>query len=75
MSFIVQAPFSDDQQKSINTYQREGIFPPLVCDCGGRIYGVADGLTCDSCYKVSVKCPRFITNWAWKSFKKSKEAG
>lgn len=73
MAFIITAPFSDEQQKSINTYQRDGRFPPMVCDCGGKIYGRNDGLACNSCYKVEPDCPMFVTNWAWRSFKKSKE--
>jgi len=73
MSFTVQSPFSEDQQKSINTYQKDGLFHPMVCKCGGKIYGTVDGLVCNSCYEVEAECPRFITNWMWKSFNKSKE--
>ena len=75
MSFTISAPFSDEQQKSINTYQRDDRWPTLMCGCGGKLYGRADGLACNSCYKVEPDCPKFVTNWTWKAFKKSKELG
>lgn len=69
MSFTVSAPFTDEQQKSINTYQRDGRWPKLMCECGGSQYGREDGLACNSCFKVDTACAKFITNWTWNMFK------
>ncbi len=73
MSFTTSAPFTDEQQKSINTYQRDGRWPILYCGCGGRQYGRSDGLVCNSCFRVDPDCPTFVTNWTWSKFKNSKE--
>ena len=50
MGFYVKAPFSDGQLRSINTYQRDGRFSALMCDCGGKLYGRHDGMVCPSCF-------------------------
>lgn len=75
MDFYVSAPFSDEQLKSINTYQREGRFTPLVCKCGGKLYGRHDGLACPSCFEVTNRCPRWVTNWIWNRFSGKKDVG
>ncbi len=73
MGFTTSAPFTDEQQKSINTYQRDGRWDVLRCDCGGRLYGRSDGLACNSCYRIETHCPTFVTNWTWSKFKNNKE--
>ena len=67
------APFVDEQLKSINTYQREGRFAPLVCKCGGKLYGRHDGMVCPTCFEVTAECPRWVTNWTWNKFSGIKE--
>lgn len=74
MSFYVKAPFNDEQQKSINTYQRDEVMTPLVCVCGRKLYATTSGMACASCLKVQGSCPKFIASGAWKTFiKKSKD--
>ena len=68
MGFYVKAPFSDEQLRSINTYQRDGRFSALMCDCGGKLYGRHDGMVCPSCFVVIDRSPRWVTNWMWNRF-------
>lgn len=73
MSFFLTAPFSEEQQRNINTYQRDSVMSPLVCDCGKILYAVGAGMECSSCLKIKPSCPKFIANGSWRWFKKKKD--
>jgi len=71
---FVNAPFNDDQIKSINTFQRiADLFSKSVCQCGGEMYATETGLSCKSCHDSTMIAPLFMTNWSWNKFHKKKD--
>ncbi len=66
---IATAPFTEDQIKSINRFQKSGILSPITCSCNGHFYAREDGLTCPGCFSKLEVVPVFTTNWFWDKFK------
>ena len=71
---FLNAPFTDDQVKSINTFQRiADLFSVMKCSCGGVLYATEEGLSCKSCSDSTEIAPLFVTNWSWNKFHKKKD--
>lgn len=62
------APFEIDTIKSINHFQRDGRFSPILCDCGAKVFATEDGIKCKSCFKVTETVPEFIASGSWSLF-------
>lgn len=69
---ITNAPFTDEQVKSINTFQRlsDSGFHPLTCKCGSEMFATNEGLTCRKCLSKQDFVPLFIANGSWNIFRK-----
>lgn len=72
---FLNAPFTDHQVKSINTYQRvDHLFSKLTCKCGGLMYADEAGIICKKCLHAYNEVPAFIANGIYNKFsKKEKE--
>lgn len=63
-------PYSLDEIKSINTFQLLSDFTKDTCKCGGLHYATEQGLICKACNNLVESVPIFMTNWAWRKFRK-----
>jgi hypothetical protein len=70
---FVNAPFSEEQIRSINRFQLDGRLQPLICTCGGKYYAREDGLICGGCHNTTEIAPKLTTNWAWNKLKYPKQ--
>lgn len=70
---FISAPFNMEQIRSINRFQKSGVFSPLQCSCGGLYYAREDGLMCEKCFHLLEEAPKLTTNFAWDKFKLTEE--
>jgi len=67
---LVSSPYTIEQVKSINVYQRTAeMFSPITCKCGGAYYAKEEGLTCKKCLHEIDQVPLFIANGTWNIFR------
>lgn len=68
-----QAPFTPEQVKNMNEFQRSGAFNKVRCNCGQKMYAREDGWFCPECYATIGVCATFIGSGSWKLFKSKEE--
>lgn len=72
MSDKVYAPFDEEQVKSINSFQREGMMHPFTCgsisehDGEDILIAFVDGLYCPMCDYTQDWVHDFMANGTWK---------
>lgn len=71
----VKAPFTEEQVKSLNAYQRSGYFHPFTCgndNCPHKrhehsvLYAKTDGWHCPNCNYTQNWAHVWMANWEWK---------
>ena len=66
----VKAPFTDDQVRSINAYQKSGAFHPFTCGtegCQGILRATREGMVCDTCRQWTQDWVHdFMADWSWR---------
>jgi hypothetical protein len=67
---LLEPPFTLEQVKSINTFQRTSeMFTPMRCSCGGMYYAKEEGLFCKKCFSELATVPLYIANGTWNIFR------
>lgn len=61
-------PFTDDQVRSINTFQESGAFHPFTCPkCGSTLKATTVGINCYVCGKwFQTWVHAFMADWSWQ---------
>jgi len=61
-------PFTDDQVRSINTFQESGAFHPFTCPkCGSTLKATTVGINCYVCGKwFQTWVHVFMADWSWQ---------
>lgn len=74
----IEAPWTDEQVRSLNAYQNVGTFHPFTC---GNHRGYSPSLVatnrcwqCPECSYVQGWCWRFMADWSWARSSKGKVA-
>jgi hypothetical protein len=65
----VFAPWSDDQVKSLNAFQRSAKVHPYTCGgdvCHEVLVATMNGWVCRSCGYTQNHATDFSANWVWK---------
>ncbi len=64
----VTAPFTEEQVKSLNAYQKSQYVHPYTCVCGNHIPLIAtkDGWVCKKCAYKQNWAHNFTADWSWK---------
>lgn len=71
---LVAPPYTAEQVKSINVFQRTAeMFSQITCKCGGVYYAKEEGLTCKKCFHELDSVPLFIANGTWNIFRPKPE--
>jgi len=71
---LVSPPYTPEQVKSINVYQRTAnMFSKITCKCGALYYAREEGLTCKKCFHELDTVPLFIANGTWNIFRPKPE--
>lgn len=73
MSGVIEAPFTDEQVKSIDAFQKNKYMPKFTCgndSCNHVALTVTkDGFSCPQCYNWSQNwCHDFMADWSWRMF-------
>ena len=78
MSERVDAPFSEDQVRSLNEYQKSGVFHEFTCgtdNCREILIAEKDGWRCPVCGYRQYWAHPFMADWSWKQFPTMFEIG
>ena len=46
---IIKAPFTEEQVKYLNEYQKSGRFHPFTCECREDLIATVNGWICSKC--------------------------
>lgn len=64
---ILEAPWSEDQVKSINDYQSSGSKHPALCPNDlGVLQATLTGLYCPECSYFTETVPEFMADESWR---------
>lgn len=64
----IEAPWTEDQVRSLNEYQASGCMHPFTCHCRGSLVAQTDGWKCPStCDWKQTWCWDWMADWSWKS--------
>ena len=75
MAEQIQAPWSDEQVRSLNEYQESGFFHPFTCRCRGNLVAQQDGWICpNGCEWSQTWCWDWMANWDWKKSQAEEQA-